>query len=481
MAMPDPSQMSGIPRPDPSVPAGRLSIRVLRGDFAHPMVGQEVQLDGTGGPRSAKVDETAHAVFDGLAIGETYTAHATAGDQTVTSQPVEMPPSSGVKLMLVFKPDAKALLGEHDGVARADKALPAGAIALSVVDGDDKPAAGLEAILAHTTADNVSKIDEKRARTDAQGNVRFDGLAVSARDGYLVAIKGDGIDATSKPFRPDGAAGMRLGLRALRGTRDPQVLAIGRQSHLIVEVRDDDVAVTENLVLSNQATDPFDAGPGGLRFPLPDGAKGAELGPDAPAGLALDGNALVLKGRLPPGDAHVVVGFVLPQEGNAVWLRQTLPVAMEQLVIATDRYEGMDVDGDGLSRTDREMGGRSFWLITGGAVPAGGAIDVRLSGLPHRSPWARYLVAALAALVALWGLGAALGGTTSAPSRVELDRKRGALLDELAALDGAAEIDAASAKPGRVPSAKQESKRARRREELLGQLEQVYRDLDALV
>ena len=42
--MPDPAQMSGIPRPDPQVAPGTVTVRLIRGAFTSPIVDQEVTL-----------------------------------------------------------------------------------------------------------------------------------------------------------------------------------------------------------------------------------------------------------------------------------------------------------------------------------------------------------------------------------------------------------------------------------------------------
>lgn len=43
--MPDPRQMSGIPRPDPQIPAGEVTVRVLLGGFDAPALGVTAELE----------------------------------------------------------------------------------------------------------------------------------------------------------------------------------------------------------------------------------------------------------------------------------------------------------------------------------------------------------------------------------------------------------------------------------------------------
>lgn len=106
--MPDPSRMSGIPRPDPNLSPGTVTVRCLDGSFANPAIGVEVELEITGEDggkttRTATTVEQGRATFSGLedAFGETVVAKATVAGQTLKSQPFVLGPQAGVALMLV--------------------------------------------------------------------------------------------------------------------------------------------------------------------------------------------------------------------------------------------------------------------------------------------------------------------------------------------------------------------------------------------
>lgn len=120
--MPDPSAMSGIPRPDGTVPAGTLVVRVIRGDFAHPMVDAEVELEGAGGKRSGKVGADGRATFSGLTGGTTYRVSSSVDKETVRSQDIPMPGEVGVKVMLVFRRDPASEGARATGPGKADAA-----------------------------------------------------------------------------------------------------------------------------------------------------------------------------------------------------------------------------------------------------------------------------------------------------------------------------------------------------------------------
>jgi hypothetical protein len=454
----DPSQMSGIPRPDDKTPPGAIVVRLLRGDFAHPLVGHEVTLDGPGGARTAKTDEGGRALFNGLAAGQgAYVAKAALAGKELASQPMDLPPSPGVRVMLVFPRDEKELLGEPDGEARTDEKLPEGTVEAKLVDGDDRPLAGVEVVLAHgVKTEGDAKVDEKRATSDGSGRARFAGLPVTGADGYLLSVRRDGSTTASKPFRLGRGAGSLVALRILPVTRDAKVVAFGKQSHVIAEVQDDTVNVFETLVVENSSANPFAPEGGAVRIPLPEGAKGARLGDNPPPGASVEGNEVVWKGSIPAGETAITLGYVLEQQGGAVAIRHAIPFALEELKLITDRYSGMEVEGPGLQKMEREMNGRKFWLASGPRIAAGGSIDVTLRGLPARSTLWRWIAAAIAFVIAGWGLWQTLFAPAPArPSRAALEEKRQKLL-----------------------AAAGSAKDPRKREELIGKLEDVYRALD---
>jgi hypothetical protein len=470
--MPDPSMMSGIPRPDPTVPPGKLVVRVIRGDFAHPLVGTEVTLDGPDTGRTARVGDDGRANFEGLPLGGPYVVSAKSGDQTVGSQKIDLPAEAGVKVMLVFKPDEKASLGEHDGEARPDRTLPAGTLVIHVVDEAGRAMPNLPLLVAHGRAPaggGAPKIEQTALTTDAAGEVRYLAPAGGLDEGYMVNVKREPLRATSKPFTLDKAAGMRLGLRAAAVSSDATALSINRRSHLILDVKDEGMEVVENLAIENGAGAPYDPGPSGVVFRLPLGATSAAAIGENPPGFTVKGDVATLRGPIAPGVTQLAFGFVLPLHEGGVELRQTLPLRMDQVVAVTSTFAGMDIRGDGIRVEERKLSGRRFNLVSGGPVAAGGTLRLEIAGVPTRSRVGRDLAVAASLAVAAWAVWAAWlrrrGANGGERERLLADRKQ--LLDELAALQR---------KPS--GSAKAEAKSARRHDELMERLERVMRDLD---
>src|SRR5262245_44259167 len=72
--MPDPKQMSGIPRPVTDLPNTSISVRVIRGQLSNNLPNQPVELHAGSKVLKAKTDDMGRAQFDKLTPGETVKA-----------------------------------------------------------------------------------------------------------------------------------------------------------------------------------------------------------------------------------------------------------------------------------------------------------------------------------------------------------------------------------------------------------------------
>lgn len=99
--MPDPRQMSGIPRPDPQLQNGVVTVRVIRGSFDNPVVSLTVELEGPSPAMRATTDDAGRAEFKGVAAGARVKAVAVVAGERIESQDFAMPGSGGVRLALV--------------------------------------------------------------------------------------------------------------------------------------------------------------------------------------------------------------------------------------------------------------------------------------------------------------------------------------------------------------------------------------------
>src|SRR5258707_557385 len=74
--MPDPKQMSGIPRPDGQMTPGTVTVRLIRGDLSNNITGHPVELHVGDKVQTVKTDDAGRAEFNGLTPGTSVTAVA---------------------------------------------------------------------------------------------------------------------------------------------------------------------------------------------------------------------------------------------------------------------------------------------------------------------------------------------------------------------------------------------------------------------
>ncbi|MEO5742440.1 MAG: hypothetical protein ABIS29_17780 [Vicinamibacterales bacterium] len=104
LQMPDPRQMSGIPRPVTDLPTGHVSVRLIRGQLSNNIQGHPVEMHGGKKVLTLKTDENGRAEFSGLAPGTSVKAVATVDGERLESQEFPWPGDGGIRLMLVATP-----------------------------------------------------------------------------------------------------------------------------------------------------------------------------------------------------------------------------------------------------------------------------------------------------------------------------------------------------------------------------------------
>lgn len=479
----DPSKMSGIPRPDSQVPPGTVTVRLIRGELSNRMVGVDVGLAGADGKvQVQKTNDEGRATFSGLQIGATYQARSTDGVQELTSQPIELPSSAGVRVMLVFAakpgeggqaaegapsgaPAMPTAPSDSKGVAHPDKSLPGGTLIVRAVGPGGAALPDLTVVLGHARQGEGQKgVTEQRAKTNKDGEAKFEGLDAKPTSGYLVEVQKDSARFPSKPFRLQENVGMRVEIDVLPVTKDLGALHIGPGSHFIVEVSDDVVQVSEILRLMNTSPNAVDPGPGGLHFPLPAKALQAQSGPQSAPQLKVVGHEGIWSGPIPPGDTELQILFVLAYEGGSLDMTQRTPVMFDDTAVVTEKLEGFLVEGQNFTSEEKELQGHKLVLYRGSGTTANGTLTLHFTGLPHADPTWRYVSLALClAFVIGFGVYAFGPGTRKKGREKALVEEREQLLGQLVALEQKGGDDA---------------KRTKKREQLTAQLTRIYRELD---
>ena len=111
--MPDPRQMSGVPLPTGEIPAGTVTVRVIRGSLTNIVTSHPVELVGQV-QAAGKTNDQGRAEFSGLKVGSTLKAVTTVDGQRLESQEFTLPPNAGIRIMLVASDPAAAARTQDD-------------------------------------------------------------------------------------------------------------------------------------------------------------------------------------------------------------------------------------------------------------------------------------------------------------------------------------------------------------------------------
>lgn len=234
--MMDPSQMSGIPRPDPKLAPGTVTVRCLgKAGFSAPAVDTDVTLEVTGPDGkvtsfTGKTQEQGRATFDQLTglIGGTAIASVTLGGTEVKSSSITLLPGAGTAVMLVEGASAPAAgpAARPPAAAGGEPAIPApgnafpldgmevGSLTIGTFDLDARqPVASVVVKLTITPPEGDPIVRE--LTTDTRGKAVFDKLlppevpAGSTLAAEALLVEG-GTLRKSQPFSMAADKGMAL-------------------------------------------------------------------------------------------------------------------------------------------------------------------------------------------------------------------------------------------------------------------------------
>src|ERR1700704_6223566 len=118
-AMPDPKQMSGIPRPVTDLPERTISVRVIRGDLSKTIPNQPVDLLVAGKTQTVKTDANGRAEFGPLTPGATVKAVTVVDGERLESQEFPSPSQGGIRLLLVATDKEKEARAAEEAKAPA--------------------------------------------------------------------------------------------------------------------------------------------------------------------------------------------------------------------------------------------------------------------------------------------------------------------------------------------------------------------------
>lgn len=196
--------MHGRAIPAADLPTGTITVRVVREAVTNNVVGQEVRLTVGGSTRTATTDDQGRATFADLPQGVEARAQATVGGEELVSEPIGIPGSGGLRVILVA------------GLKKAPASPP---VRGSVTLGPNTR------ILMEFRDDTLQVfylleiLNSARAPVDIGGPLTLDlptgaaGAATLEGSAPTASVSGDRVTVTG-PFAP-GATSVQIGFRLL--------------------------------------------------------------------------------------------------------------------------------------------------------------------------------------------------------------------------------------------------------------------------
>jgi hypothetical protein len=366
-------------------------------------------------------------------------------------------------------PDMKQM----SGIPRPVTDLPDRAISVRVIRGDLSNNITNQPVQLRVGAKTLTE------KTDASGRAEFKDLP--AGEPVTASTDVDGEHLESQQFPVPSSGGVRLMLVATDKSKGPATepgaqpvsgqVVIGNESRIVMQPTEEAIDVYYLLDVSNTARVPVNP-PKMFAFDLPSGAQSATIMEGSSPLASLAKNRLSIAGPFAPGHTFVQVAFELPTTDGTAAIIQTFPANIEQFGVVVKKVGDTAITSPQITQ-QREMPAEGELYIAGqgGAVPAGQAVQLNVTGIPHHSTVPRWITLALAVAIIAIGAWAATLPTddknAAASERKRLVARREKLMGELVRL----EHDRAK---GRVD----QRRYAFRREELVAALEQVYGSLD---
>jgi len=500
--MPDLKTMAGRPLPVSDLEAGSVSIRVARKTPADVVTKVNVvaTLADEQGNRTTKMAPTGadgRALFEGIAPGTIFHAEAEVDGERLASTNFAMPSSGGVRIMLIAGIGAEpapmdeapvdleqkqsrfeisAMVGKVDEASE----LSPGVLDVRVMDAEGKPVGNQIVRVAQMARDGAVKAYE--ATTNDTGTARLSDLPTGVEYGFVAVTELGGMRVGSQPFRMPATAGMRALLEPLKSTKDASKLLTASPSYIVMEYREGGVVVQENLTIQNSGTTMYDPSPGALRFDLPTGFVQAQAMAEGTPLELEPGVAMMMRARIMPSagsraETAARFAFLMPTDADPeLTFTQTFPVSLtETLLLVPEGPMGkLEIKGEGIEYLDvRKMEtGVQVHRYKMPDLKAGQPIKFTVTGYPILSRTGHRVTAVLVALLVLFAIVGSLvvrkqSGTTVA-QRAELEKRREKLFADLQALEE--QRLSGRDDPGLMD----------RRQDLVGKLESIYKEVAAL-
>jgi hypothetical protein len=362
---------------------------------------------------------------------------------------------------------------QASGIPRPVDDLPAGTISIRVIRGDlSNP------VVNHPVELRVGD-DARTVNTDGEGRAEF---VVATTGTVRASTVVDGQRLESQPFPAPGAGAIRMLLVALdkeaaaRAAEEEKnavtgPVTLGRESEFVLQPGDETVTVYYLLEIVNAAQAAVHP-PQPFTFDVPSNAQGLSIieGPEGKA--AIDGQTVRVQGPFRPGKTALQIAYALRATTGSVEVEQQFPTELEHLAVIVRKFGDAKLTSPNIARQQEMPADGETYIAAAGnaAIPAGQAITLTVTGLPHHSVVPRYVALVLAGIIVLAGFVALrrpVEGNAAAAERKRLIARREKLFQDLVKLEQ-------DHRRGRVD----EARYGERRRALMESLEHVYGALD---
>ena len=285
--------------------------------------------------------------------------------------------------------------------AQRDDTVPAGTIAVTVVDEADRPVQDATVRLGVMQQDGARQ--QQECLTDQEGRCAFGSLSTGNEQSYRVNVPYQGAKYSTTPFRLDAEQGHAARVRRLPTTTDDQRLLqlLGRT---MLEFRESRIRVTQETRLSNLGQNAYVFPAEGMLVRLPEGFTGFESrAVMTDQRVVADEEGLRIFGSVPPGRVSLTWWYDVSFSGSTFELTQQVPFRTIEYDVLTDHVDGMTLEIDGFDPPNvLDHRGRKIAvskLLRRPSDPPLTEVRIRMSGIP--SGKALPLIAVVLAVVFL--------------------------------------------------------------------------------
>ena len=327
-----------------------------------------------------------------------------------------------------------------------DPRLPAGTIAISILNADNAPLPGTPVTLGilHNSVAKGESREHKMGVADANGSLSFAGLTPGSGIAYRVSVVTEGATFWATPFALPQDRGERVQLHVYPVTHDVRKALLVTQAILYAEMKDDRVQIEQAITFFNMGKTAWV--PDDLIIGLPDGftALSGQQGMGGEGIEPVEKRGAKIRGTFGPGQHTVEFRWQLPyNEEKDLSFEETLPpnVAVARAMAAAsqdmrlvvtgfpDAQARSGTQGERILVTERQMRREDPPLTT---------LHVELRDLPVPGP-GKLIATLLAGLGVLAGVGYAFSSRSGAAATRTGGEKehRGRLLADLEELERA--------------------------------------------